>query len=395
MNNYLAVSKPHPLKAMAFDQKDYDSRIQRVREEMAEAEIDVLLINILPNICYLTGFQTLVSDWYSCLIVPAQGALVLHVCSLEVDLCRVHTNIERIESILWSRMDEAGAALTSIIGSLDVTPKRVGLESRHKGLTPCAYAELKSAFPNATMVDASDIVTHIRAVKSPAEIAYMRKAGLYSVTGLAAAEEAIAEGVMDNDIAAAASAAMIRAGSEYFSIDPIIRSGEWHAVVHSSFRRNRLKTGDPIIMEMSGVHERYNAPLYSTAVLGRASDDTRYLADIALHCIETLYSNLKPGRTMHDVVTSTKSELRGLDERTPLGPTLAYPVGLAFPPSWPEYSIWIAEGSDKILTPGMCFHAVQSFRVFGEVAAGFGDSIAITDTGYEILTPHTKRLLEV
>ncbi|AGB73666.1 MULTISPECIES: M24 family metallopeptidase [Rhizobium] len=406
-----ATPKVQPFKFTAFEQKDYNYRVQRVREKMAQAEIDVLLVTDLSNICYLTGFQTLVSDWYSCLILPAQGNLVLHVCDLEVDLGRVHTNVERIESIMWSRMDEAGTELALIIDSLNSTPKKIGLESRQKGLTPYAYSKLCSAFPNAIVADASGLVTRIRAVKSPTEITYMRKAGLYSVAGLTAAEAIIQEGITDNDIAAAASAGMIRAGSEYFSIDPIIRTGDWHAIVHSSFRRNKIKRGDPIIMEMSGVHERYNAPLYSTAIAGRASDSTRLLSDVALHCLETLYSNLKPRRTMRDVLTSTKCELMSLDARTRLGTRIvgstladyltekfrswkAYPVGLAFPPSWPENSIWLAE-SDQILVPGMCFHACYSFRVFGEVAAGFGDSIAITEEGFEILTPRTKRLLEV
>lgn len=390
-----ARDQSQQLKAYAFQQTEYDNRVLRAREKMAEAEIDVLLVTDLSNICYLTGFQTLVSDWYSCLIIPSQGDLVLHVCDLEVALCRVHTNVEHIELIRWNRMDEAAPQLAQIIAGLGRTPKSIGLESRQRELTPYAYATICSAFPNAIMADASDIVFHLRAVKSPAEIAYMRKAGAYSVAGLLAAEAAIQEGVMDNEVAAAASAAMIRAGSEYFSIDPIIRAGDWHAVVHSSFRRNRIRQGDTVIMEMSGVHERYNAPIYSTAVVGRASDDTRRLADAALYCVETLYSNLRPGRTMHDVATSTKSALRGLDERIHLNEYFAYPIGLSFPPSWPENSVWIIEGSDKVLTPGMCFHAVRSFRIFGVIAAGFSDAIAITETGYEILTPHQKRLLEV
>ena len=47
---------------------------------MDRAGLDVLLVHSLPNICYLTGFQTPLSDWYHCLILPRDGEPVLQVC---------------------------------------------------------------------------------------------------------------------------------------------------------------------------------------------------------------------------------------------------------------------------------------------------------------------------
>jgi Xaa-Pro aminopeptidase len=384
-----------PLKALAFSDEEYATRVGRVRESMARSGIDTLLVTDLANISYLCGYQTLVSDWYACLIVPNEGELALHVCDIEIALARVHSRIDRIETVRWNRMGQAPAQLVSILWSLGAPLGTIGVETRRTGLSPHTYQALQSTFPRSTFQDASDLVARIRAIKSPAEIDYMRTAGAYSVAGLAAAEAAIHPGGTDNDIAAAAASAMIAAGSEYFSIDPIVRVGDWHAVVHSSFRRNAVRDGDTIIMEMSGVHERYHAPIYSTAVVGRPSDRLRRLADTALNCIEVLYQNLKPGRAIHDVAVSTRAALKNLDPDIYLSEYYAYPVGLAFPPSWPENSIWIVEGSDEILAPGMTFHAVRSLRIFGVIAAGFSDTIAITDDGFEILTPHRRRLLEI
>ena len=49
-------------------------RLARTRAAMASAGIDVLLVHSLPDICYLTGFQTPLSDWYSCLVLPLRRA---------------------------------------------------------------------------------------------------------------------------------------------------------------------------------------------------------------------------------------------------------------------------------------------------------------------------------
>ena len=70
-------------------------------------------------------------------------------------------------------------------------------------------------------------------------------------------------------------------------------------------------------------------------------------------------------------------------------------MGLGFPPKWPEDSVWIVEGSSTVLRPGMTFHAVRSLRVPGLMAAGFSETIAVTETGCEILTAHRRELMVV
>ena len=47
----------------AFAKSEYDARLARSRVAMGEAGIDVLLLHSLPDICWLTGYQTPLSDW--------------------------------------------------------------------------------------------------------------------------------------------------------------------------------------------------------------------------------------------------------------------------------------------------------------------------------------------
>ncbi len=73
----------------------------------------------------------------------------------------------------------------------------------------------------------------------------------------------------------------------------------------------------------------------------------------------------------------------------------ACPVGPGLPPEWPENSVWIVEGSEEVPQAGMTFHAVRSLRIPGPMAAGFSATIAVTDTGCEILTPQRRELAAV
>jgi Xaa-Pro aminopeptidase len=47
---------------MAFTPAEYAERLARVRRAMADQGLDLLLLHHLPSVCYLTGYQTPVSD---------------------------------------------------------------------------------------------------------------------------------------------------------------------------------------------------------------------------------------------------------------------------------------------------------------------------------------------
>jgi Xaa-Pro aminopeptidase len=382
-------------KEMAFSEAEYRARLARVRDAMGAQGLDLLLLHHLPSVCYLTGYQTPVSDWYNCLVVPPEGELVLQVCDFEVGLALVHTTVERILSVRWNRMDEAAAQLVELLREADLEGKRIGVESRRTGLNAHVYQLLRDRFPRARPVDASDLVPRVRAVKSPAELECLRQAGRLSVAGMEAAIRAIRPGVTENAVAAAAAAAMIEAGSEFFCTDPWVRAGHRSGIIHATYKRHFVKPGDPVIIELGAVYQRYTAPLYGTAVMGRPPDRLRRLADTALAALASLYENVRAGRTADDVARAAAKGLAGVDPEVYLSEYHAYPVGLGFPPEWSEDSIWIVEGSDEVLRPGMTFHGVRSLRVPGLMAAGFSETIAVTETGCEILTPHRRELAVV
>ena len=113
-------------KEMAFSDAEYRARLSRVRDAMGAHGLDLLLLHHLPSVCYLTGYQTPVSDWYTCLVVPREGDLALQVCDFEVGLALVHTSVERILSVRWNRMDEAASQLVELLRGAALDGKRVG-----------------------------------------------------------------------------------------------------------------------------------------------------------------------------------------------------------------------------------------------------------------------------
>jgi Xaa-Pro dipeptidase len=373
-----------------FPKTEFDSRLRRTRAAMRREELDLLLLHSIPNICYLTGFETPLADWYHCLIVPIDSEPVLQVCDPELAL--MNTYIETILPVSWERMDEAVGQLASHLASLHAGANRIGIEMRRPGLNANTARLLHERLPNANFVDASDLVPKVRAVKSPLEIVCLREAARISTRGMEAAIAMIRPGITENEICAAAMQTMVSAGSEYFCIDPIVRAGRRSGVTHATCNRGVVRPGDSIIMEFGGVYQRYCAPLLRAAVVGEPPERLRRLADASLQAMDSLFANLRPGRTMGDVATAVTRAQINADPAVKTRGYFGYSVGIGFPPSWVERSVEIAEGREELLMPGMTFHIHRSMRVPGLMGVGFSEIVVITESGYDTLTGLPRQL---
>jgi Xaa-Pro aminopeptidase len=377
----------------AFPSAEYALRLRRVRDAMERQELDFLLLHGLPNICWLSGFQTPLSDWYHCLIVPRSGELLLQCCDTE--LAMMNGRVSRIAVVLWERMEEAGDQLAGLLEDLGASGRRIGVELRRPGLNAWTLERLRAGLPTASFVDASDLTPRLRAVKSAAEIACLREAARLTDLGMAAGVAAIREGGYDNDVIAAASDAMLRAGSEFFSIQPIVRTGRRSGVVHATGKRARVGRGDNVFMEFGGVYKRYCAPLLRTAVVGKPDARQQRLAEAALYTLERLYAAVKPGRSVAEVSREAQRGYAHLKDEIQTRGYHAYSVGISFPPVWVEHSVGIRVDADDILEPGMVFHTPRSLRVPGQVAMGFSETILVTAGGCEALTRHPRDLIVI
>jgi Xaa-Pro dipeptidase len=221
----------------------------------------------------------------------------------------------------------------------------------------------------------------------------MRQAGLYTAAGLARALDAVAEGVGEHELAAAALSGAVGAGSELPPICPMVMGGPrtgW--LPHIAYRRDRLRRGDPVYFEMTGTHLRYSAPAMRSAVVGTPAPVVARLAEASLAVVDALLAGIRPGRTGDDVAAEAEAELRDVPEAFFHG-GFGYSIGLGFQPSWTEAPVYIARGAEQVLEPGMAFHLPICLCVPRVAGVGFSESVVVTDDGCELLTPGDARHL--
>lgn len=384
---------------LAFPKETYAGRIEATRTAMTSEGLDALVVVHNANQAYLTGYDSHMSPSYAVTVVPADGPLILHCAELETPPALLHSVVDDIRIFDWTRARTTAEDLADVLREIGVAGGRIGIELRNdENFTMGAYdaaswLTLRRELPEAEMVDATHIILDQRLLKTPEELDLMRKAGEFGWAGISAAIEATHAGCSENEIAGAAYNGATAAGSELMSIDPMLMTGRHTGFVpHLPYRRRTVNEGDMVYLEMTGTFWRYNAPCMRSWVVGRASERQERLADAAIDVLETLMAEARPGRTGHDVAAVAAGrwkQVPGVHFHGGYG----YAVGMCVQPSWCEQAVYLAEGADRELEPGMTFHLPIICCYPGELGVGFSETVVITETGAEVLGPGLDREL--
>lgn len=316
--------RAHPLpRELAFPPAEYAARLAAVRAAMEREGLDALLVGNSGNLCWLTGYETVMPSGSTCAIVPRQGQIAMICPDLELSCIELFTEVREVEIEGWHTGRDVATLIADRLGAVAPAGARVGVELgkidtySSPSFDPATVTAVQAALPGRAWVDATLLVPGERLIKTDAELSAMRAAGAYTAAGLDAAVAAVAPGRTDNDLAAAIYQATIAAGSEVMPIDPMVvhgrRAGHMPFLTH---RRIPLQDGDAVYLESSGAHLRYTAPLMRTANLGTPSDATRRLAEMALGVVDALLAELRPGRTGDDVAQAAKQAIGELPQDT-------------------------------------------------------------------------------
>jgi len=375
----------------AFPVEEYQTRLASVRDGMNERDIDVLLVQHPPNVLYLTGYQTFSPNFGECVIVPLESDPTLLVPSPELGGALVHTWLDDRRGYPPDRSNAQYIADTLCDKKLDGA--KVGVEKGSHGLSAGTYEGLVCALPKARFVDGSGIVEAVKAVKSPREIEHIRAAARTTEAGMAAAIDAAREGATDNDVAAAASEALVAAGSEYMCLSPVVTSGRRSGILHSTHKRNRLEAGDVVLLEMGGCIHRYSAPTMRTVFIGDPPAEARRMAEACLTALGNILSTIRAGVTADEVAQVGWESLLTAGDGFVFHGNFGYAIGAGFPPTWADDTGALMSDIDTVLRPGMVFHHPVALRRMGRYGTAFSETTVVTEDGCEVLTISPREIV--
>ncbi|MGM0433315.1 MAG: M24 family metallopeptidase [Pseudomonadota bacterium] len=373
----------------SFNPGEYRARRERVASAMREAGLDALLVTNPGEINYLTGYRTFEVSVHAALVFRPEHCF-LQVPSIETGPAAATALVDEVDGYRWE-------SVQSVIGPL-VDQLRdcraIGINQWGNGLRPGVLDALRAQMPDTAFHESSTVLDRVRRVKTAAELERLHESARMTMAGLDAAMAVIEPGVNENTIAAEGARAMLAAGSEFMSLQPIVVSGPRSSVIHLNHQSRVIKQDESVFLEFGAVRHRYTAPQMRTAVAGRASDRMKRLNDVCHRLHDTLVSEMRPGQRFTDAATAANRVLAEVADEVFFSGVFGYTVGAQFPPSWVEGTGFIAEGEESPFEPGMVFHLPLCLRAPGEFGIGMSNTVVVGDNGATPITRNDWQLRE-
>ncbi len=160
---------------------------------MQEEKLDALLLFAQESMYWLTGYDTFGYCFFQTLVVKADGTMALLTRSADLRQARQTSIIDNIH--IWVDRVNADPTvdLRNLLIELDLLGARIGVEYDTHGMTGRIARLLDSQLATfGQITDASYLVSRLRLIKSPAEIAYVERAAALADDALDAALALIA-----------------------------------------------------------------------------------------------------------------------------------------------------------------------------------------------------------
>lgn len=375
-------------------------RTVEFQDRIAAAGVDVAIIQDIDSIFYLSAFWGYLGMQFgrpTLMAVPNTGDCTIITPSLEAEMAQKMTWVENI--LEWS--DGVNGEWRKCLQNIFMPTERqtIGLEINKTH--PLISGFFREECQHVDIVDVSEILSDMRMIKTPEEIEIMRQAGQVSVAMCQGGKEVIAEDVPEYEVALAVIAAGTRKAAEFlteegpqrlfspmiYNLQVLQSGGPDLSMVHRRPTLRRVKRGESIYMcfcEMNnfkGVKLGFDRQYW----VGEVSDEDARLYEIALKAQAVALHMIRPGAVADDV----HSEAAKVYQKEGFG--LCYRTGRSVGFSLiekPELKV----GDKTVLQSGMTFAVDGAVSIPEKAAARVGDSIVVTDDGFDYLTPFPKDL---
>ncbi|CNE40225.1 putative endopeptidase [Yersinia nurmii] len=391
---------------------------EKVRAVMERENIDALVVTQCDNFYYLTGFASFFM--YTFRHTGAAVAVLFRdpntpslIIMNEFEAAGVTFDMPNVELKtfpVWVDVDDpfnpeqsnkrrerpidppvkaVFNLLKAALCDAGVLDKKIAIELNamsHGGKTV-----LDSVAPELQLVDSTPIFNETRVIKSPWEIAYLRKSAEITEYGMTESSKLIRHGCTSSELTAAYKAAIMQHPETNLSRFHLISIGENFAPKLIA-ETTGAQYSDLIKLDCGVDVAGYGADIARTMVLGQATPLAQRIYDSLRLGHEHMLSMVAPGIALKDVFDSTMNVIRksGLKQynRGHLGHGDGVFLGL-------EEAPFVSSQATEVFKPGMVMSLETPYYGHGVGAIMIEDMILVTETGIEFLSKLPRELVSI
>ncbi|NPV66004.1 MAG: aminopeptidase P family protein [Anaerolineae bacterium] len=379
---------------------NYSERQQRFQEALGHSA-DLAFLPVSADLQYLTGvprdfpnFGATIHPgaWLEGLWMAPQGAPLLALPRMTAEFGGL-ADSTGVELRILGDHDDPAALVREIAARFGVPPgPRIALGDRARAETA---SRLHAIFPGATFVSATDLLRPLRAIKSEAEIAIMRRAGAITEAAFADVLPRLRHGITELEIMAEVDYQLRRHGSLGPSFTTALyNTGPHHELIfgkHEQTWHRPLKPPVAILFDFGAIYEGYCYDYGRTVYFGQPDEEMQRVHELVMASQAAGIAALRAGQA---TAAQADAAARQVIEEAGYGPNFRHRLGhgIGLDVHEPPF---LTAGDETVLAEGMLFTVEPSILVPWGPAARVEDVVIVRPGGGEPLTTGYPSLIVI
>ncbi len=381
-------------------------RVRRIEQELKEAQLDALVCALPLHVLMVSGYWPVVG--VSLAIAIRDGRIILLVPQDEDDLTaagwadEVHVFQPSSLSELRPLAEVVRQEWEKLATRLKLDQARVGYESGPAS-EPASYVAvnlygptllsiLHGGAPAAGLVPIDDMLARLTSIKTPGEVASIRRACEIAGRAFTAGCQQLQPGCSEvksatlfrdylSEVSGANDGATRTDGFAF------CMSGPNSAKAGAAYARSRdrqLARGDLVLVHCNSYLNGYWTDITRTYTLDQPPPQARQIYEAVFEARQAALETIQPGAEARSVDQAARSVLAAHGFGKEFSHSTGHGVGFAAISA--NARPQIHPKSQERLVPGMVFNVEPAVYIDGFGGIRHCDMVAVTDTAYELLT---------
>ena len=341
-----------------------------------QGQLDVLVVEHLPNLRYLSGFS---GSTGTLLLTREQGWFI---CDSRYTL-QAGDEVTELTIVEHSQRHEVIARLQREYGW-----QRIGFEAAHT--TVSAHQELMQQLAQVSLVPLGPELDLIRGSKDQHELLALAEVARLASEALLTTLHHLRPGIGEASLALELEFEMRRRGAEGRGFEFIVASGERGAMPHGRASDKQIKAGELVTIDFGAQLHGYHSDETVTVAVGPPDSRQQQVYDVVLAAHDLAIAAVRPGISCRelDAVARNYIDEQGFGQY--FGHGLGHGVGLEI-----HEKPTLSPRSDAVLTEGMVVTIEPGIYIPGWGGVRIEDMVAVSADGCTVLSQVPKRLMVV
>lgn len=352
----------------------FTRRMQNAQQELQQRHLDLLIATPSTNFAYLTGYDPERSERLIALLLPPDGAGLIVCPAFEVDRLKANTGIT--DFLPWQEAQDPYRLLRDWVRK----PKFRGTAAIEPSTAYDTFLKLQSGIGTWEYKDGAPIFERLRIVKTPAEIALIRRAVEITQAAMAATFAQLAEGQSEQEVARILSREMENRGAPGGGL---VQFGPDSALPHGGPTPTRLARDMPVLIDCGCRVSGYTSDITRTIWFGDSpTDEFKKVFNLVYDAQTAVITSAKP-------VVSQAQDLdraaRKVIADAGYGQYFTHRLGHGLGMDGHEVP-YLVEGDEIRLETGMVFTIEPGIYQPGKFGVRIEDDAQMTENGVELLS---------